>query len=192
MGKERRRGAVLEAAILDAAWAEMIEHGYAGMVLENVAKRANTSRPVLSRRWPSRLKLATAALARYMISCPIDVPDLGSVSAEMKLYLRGLADRAKPDLIRLMFDMSVDLSEIDSNIADVRAEFVNNHLLCTILNRAIARSQVDPGRLKPRILALPTDLVRHDVLMTLKPPTDAVIQEIVDDIFLPLVSPGRA
>jgi AcrR family transcriptional regulator len=189
--KARRRGGALEEAILDAAWTELVEHGYPGMMLDAVAKRAGTSRPVLSRRWPSRIRLATAALARHMVTNPIDVPDLGSVSAELRRFLRGLADRARPDLIRLVFDMSGDLAAANSSMADVRAEFVNNRLMSTIIDRGIARREIDPDRLTPRILALPTDLVRHDLLMTLKPPSDVVIQEIVDDIFLPLVSRDR-
>jgi len=51
---ERRRGAALEAAILDAAWAELVAAGYAGLTMEAVAARAQTSRPVISRRWPDR------------------------------------------------------------------------------------------------------------------------------------------
>ena len=82
----RRRGAALEEAILGAAWAELIERGYADMTLEAVAKRAGTSRPVLARRWPSRTRLATAVLARYLAQNPVDVPDLGSVGAEMRLF----------------------------------------------------------------------------------------------------------
>ena len=35
--------------------------------------------------------------------------------------------------------------------------------------------------------ALPIDLGRHEMLLTRAPVTDAVILEIVDDIFLPLV-----
>lgn len=186
-GTSRRRGAALEGAILDAAWAELGEHGYAGMTLETVAKRAGTSRPVLHRRWPSRMKLATAALARYMVMNPVDVPDLGSVSAEVRLFLRGLADRARPDLIRLVFDMGADLAEAKSSIADVRAEFANDRLMRAILDRGVARGEIDPDRLRPRIFALPTDLARHELLTTLKPPSDEVIREIVDDIFLPLV-----
>jgi AcrR family transcriptional regulator len=187
----RRRGVALEEAILDAAWAELIEHGYAAMTLETVAKRAGTSRPVLHRRWPSRTKLATAALARYMALNPIDVPDLGSVRAELSLFLRRLADRARPDLVRLLFDMSGDLAEVKTSLADVRAEFANDRLIRAILDRAIARGEVDPGRLTPRIVALPTDLTRHELLMTFEPPSDAAIREIVEDIFLPLVQPHR-
>jgi AcrR family transcriptional regulator len=185
--KGRRRGAALEEAILDAAWSELLAHGYAEMTLDTVAKRAGTSRPVLHRRWPSRAKLATAAMARYMTLNPIDVPDLGSIRAELTLFLRGLAERARPDLVRLLFDMTGDLADVKSSIAAVRAEFANDRLIHAILDRAIARGEVDPGRLTPRIVALPTDLVRHELLMTFAPPSDDVIRQIVDDVFLPLV-----
>jgi len=189
-GMSRRRGAALEDAILDAAWAELIEHGYANMTLEAVAQRAGTSRPVLHRRWPSRMKLASAALARYLALNPIEIPDLGSVRVEMSLLLRKLSDRARPDLLRLFFDMTGDLVDAKSNFADVRAEFANDRLIRTILDRGIARGEVDPDRLTPRIVALPTDLARHEVLMTLKPLADEVIRGIVEEIFLPLVA-GR-
>lgn len=187
--KERRRGAALEDAILDAAWAELNEHGYRGMTLEAVARRAATSRPVLHRRWPSRLKLTTAALRRYMDLNPIEVADLGSVGAELFLFLRGLADRAKPELIRLLLEASTDLGDGQTSIADVRATFANDRLVRSILDRAVNRGEIDPNRLTPRMVALPVDLTRHELLMTFEPPSDAVIREIVNDIFLPLVAP---
>ncbi|WP_239624237.1 TetR/AcrR family transcriptional regulator [Bradyrhizobium sp. I71] len=177
----------MEDAILDAAWAELIEYGYTDMTLESVAQRAGTSRPVLHRRWPSRTKVATAALGRYLALNPIEIPDLGSVGVEMSLFLRKLSDRARPDLLRLFFDMTGDLAEAKSNFADVRAEITNGRLIHTILDRGIERGEVDPGRLTPRIAALPTDLARHQMLMTLEPLSDEVIREIVEEIFLPLV-----
>jgi AcrR family transcriptional regulator len=188
---ERRRGSVLEDAILDAAWAELSEQGYAAMTLEAVAKRAGTSRPVLHRRWPSRVKLATAALGRYLATNPIQVPDLGSIRAEMSLLLRGLSSRARPDLLRLLFDMSGDLAAAKTRPADLRAEITNNRIIRTVIQRGIDRGEVDPDRLTPRIGALPTDLARHEMLMTLKPLPDEVIREIVEDIFLPLVRLDR-
>ena len=187
-GTGRRRGAALEDAILDAAWTELMDHGYADMTLESVAQRAGTSRPVLHRRWPSRTRLATAALARYLALNPIEIPDLGSVGVEMSLLLRKLSERARPDLLRLFFDMTGDLADAKSSFADVRAEITNGRLIRTILDRGIARGEVDPDRLTPRIVALPTDLARHEMLMTLKPLPDEVIREIVEEIFLPLVA----
>jgi AcrR family transcriptional regulator len=189
----RRRGVRLQDAILDAAWAELVERGYPGLTLEGVAKRAGTSRPVLYRRWPSRTALATAALGRHIAQNPIVVPDLGSVRDEICLLLRRMSDRARPDMIRLVFDMQRDLADEHSNLADMRAhlraQIVEPDVMQTILGRAIDRGEIAAARLTPRIVSLPTDLARHEVLMTFEPLSDDAIKEIVDEVFLPLVSP---
>jgi AcrR family transcriptional regulator len=180
----RRRGAELEGAILDAAWAELREHGYDAMTLAGVAVRAGTSRPVLHRRWPSRALLAGAALARRLERSPVGVPDLGSVSAELRMALQKLADRARPDLVRLMFDMARDDG---ADAAHVRRAIAHEGLIQAILARGVARGEIDPLRLTARAAALPIDLARHDLLMNPAGLTDAAIAEIVDDVFLPLV-----
>lgn len=58
-----------------------------------------------------------------------------------------------------------------------------------ILDRAVARGEIDPDRLTPRVRTVAFDLIRHELLMTLEPVQDATIIAIVDEIFLPLVSP---
>jgi len=189
----RRRGVRLEDAILDAAWAELVERGYPGLTLEGVAKRAGTSRPVLHRRWPSRTALATAALGRHIAQNPIVVPDLGSLRDEICLLLRRMSDRARPDMIRLVFDMQKDLADEQSNLAEVRAHLrariADSDVMRPILERAIDRGEIAAARLTPRIASLPTDLARHEILMTFQPLSDEAIKEIVDEVFLPLVSP---
>ncbi len=187
----RRRGAQLEDAILDAAWAELVERGYSGLTLEGVAQRAGTSRPVLYRRWPSRATLATAALGRHIAQNPIVVPNLGRLRDEVCLLLRRLSDRARPDVIRLVFDMQKDLTDQHSSLADMRAhlraQIVDSDIMQTILGRAIDRGEIAAARLTPRIVSLPTDLARHEILMTFEPLSDEAIKEIVDQVFLPLV-----
>jgi len=183
----RRRGTALEDAILDAACAELIEHGYADLTLESVAKRSGTSRPVLARRWPTRAKLATAAMARHFKLNPFSVPDLGSVCDELRKLLRYMSDRWRPDLIQLAFDMSRDLADAGSNFTDLRAKLTDGELMRSILKRGVDRGEIDPARLTPRNIALPTDLARNEILMTRRPLSDEVIREIVEDVFLPLV-----
>jgi len=189
----RRRGVQLEDAILDAAWAELLERGYPALTLEGVAKRAGTSRPVLYRRWPNRTALATAALGRHIAQNPIVVPDLGSVRDEICLLLRRMSDRARPDMVRLVFDMQKDLADRHSNLAEMRAHLraqsVESDVMQTILARAIDRGEIAAARLTPRIVSLPTDLARHEILMTFDALSDEAIREIVDEVFLPLVSP---
>lgn len=191
----RRRGVQLEHAILDAAWAELSEKGYPALTLEGVATRAGTSRPVLSRRWPNRTALATAALGRHIAQNPIVVPELGNLRDELGHLLRRMSDRARPDIIRLVFDMQKDLAEKHSSLAEMRAhlraQLINPDVYRSILERAIERGEIEPARLTPRVLSLPGDLARHEILMTFAPLSDEAISEIVDQVFLPLVSPKK-
>jgi AcrR family transcriptional regulator len=166
----RRRGAALENAILDAAWSEISEHGYPGLTLKAVAQRAGTSRPVLSRRWSTHARLATAALARHIALHSVVVPDLGSVRDEMIFLLRAMAERARPNMLRLFFDLREDLVEEQSNFAELRSRVVGTDLVEGILRRGVARGEIDPTRLTPRIAALPTDLAHHEIMMKFAPP----------------------
>jgi len=56
--------------------------------------------------------------------------------------------------------------------------------------RAIDRGEIAAARLTPRIVSLPTDPARHEIVMTFEPLSDEAIKEIVDEVFLPLVSPA--
>ncbi len=189
MKASRRRGTAVEDAILDAAWDEILEHGYSGLTLAAVAARAGTSRPVLSRRWPDRLALVTAALKRFLALHPITVPDLGSVRADLISLLRQFSARGTPARFRVMLQMSADLVEAGSSFSWLHAQITERGRLETILQRGVERGEIDPAKLRPRITSLPADLMRHEILMTLEGVPDAVIEEIVDRIFLPLVRP---
>lgn len=183
----RRRGDALEDAILDAAWSELAEHGYAGFTLDAAAKRAGTSRPVLYRRWSNRSDLAAAAIKHQIIKVQIVVPDLGNLREELVLLLQKLSDRGVPTLMTLLLDMSDFFVEGNSSYAELKEELASIGSIDEIIRRAVARGEIDPARLTPRIIALPIDLVRSEVILTLRPAPPDVIAEIVDDIFLPLV-----
>jgi AcrR family transcriptional regulator len=58
----RPRSAEAEKAILDAALAAFIEHGYKGMSVEAVAELAGVGKTTIYRRWPSKQELVVAAL----------------------------------------------------------------------------------------------------------------------------------
>ena len=187
-GRVRRRGAALEDAILEAAWAELSESGYAGLTMENVARRAGTSRPVLHRRWPSRTALATAALAQKFAHAAPVIPDMGNVRDELCLLLRHMSDRANSGDLQLFFDMQKDLVAERSSFTELRNRIVEGNQYRAVLARAVERGEINESRLTPRIASLPLDLVRHDLMMTFKPLTDEAISYIVDNIFLPLVA----
>jgi AcrR family transcriptional regulator len=192
----RRRGNALDDAILGAAWAELLDRGYADFTMEGVAKRAGTSRPVLSRRWQTRADLAVAAIGSYIQKNHISVPDLGNVRDELAMLLQKASDWGMIIVTRVLFSMRDYFVETDSSLADLinklRNMLEDSRTIDEILQRGVRRGEIDPSKLTKRIASLPIDLVRHEGFMTHKPIPRAVIAEILDSIFLPLVIKKKA
>jgi AcrR family transcriptional regulator len=186
----RRRGAELEDAILDAGWEVLTEHGYAAFTYEAIASRAGTSRPVLYRRWPQRDDLLLAVLTKHWASQPIQVPDTGSLRDDALGYLRNVVtDRSR--LITLVSVQLVDyFRATGSSFSELRDRLRPPGRatgLETIVARAVERGDLPDVPRSARVVNLPFDLLRHDMLMTLRAMPDEEIVEIIDDVWLPLL-----
>lgn len=186
---QRRRGAALENALLDAAWDELVERGYDAFTIESVAERAQTSRAVLYRRWPTRPELVQAAVVHAGQKERVATPDTGSLRQDMVELLR----RANQARARLGIIMALQLSgyyaETGTGLSQLRSAFLagRGSAVDTLLSRAVQRGEVDSAKLSPRVAGVPFDLYRQELLMTLKPVPDEVIESIVDEVFMPLV-----
>ncbi len=178
---QRRRGDALESAILEAAWAEVTSVGYAQLTMEGVAARARTSKQVLYRRWHNRAELILAAARHRVVSIADDVPDTGSLRGDVLAVLRTFAKRYQdfgPDVVHGLM----------SEAREIRPEFtgVVEAAMLTILKRAADRGEIRTAVITPRLATLPTDLLRHEMLLTGREVSNATITEILDDVFLPL------
>ena len=189
----RRRGAQLEIALLDAAWAELTEVGYSAFTMEGVATRAKTSRAVLYRRWSNRPDLAVAAIRRQTKLTAIDIPDTGTLRDDVLALLRQASARVD-EIVGVFSVLIADyFNETGMSAAVLRERALAGQPTAwqVVLDRAVARGEIDPDRLSPRIASLPLDLVRHDVIMNRSSVPDDTLVEIVDRIFLPLVLADR-
>ncbi|WP_371819015.1 TetR-like C-terminal domain-containing protein [Gluconobacter sp. P1C6_b] len=131
----------------------------------------------------------THALLNTLGALEIDIviPDMGSLREELRYLLSCMSERARSKDLQLFFDMQKDLVAERSSFADIRARIVDGSQFHAVIGRAIERGEIDPARLTPRIVSLPLDLARHEMIMTFQPLSDDAIREIVDGIFLPLV-----
>jgi AcrR family transcriptional regulator len=186
---ERRRGADLEHAILEAAWFELAERGYSGLTMEAVAEKAGTSRPVLARRWDGRAPLAVAAIRQQMAKHPLEVPDRGNLRTELLEFLERASDRASEIAVAFTLFSGEYFTESRSAPKDLRAALIQGKVqpLSVILERAVERGEVDPKRLIPPVASLLSDLFRHHVIMNFSVPPPALRKAWVDTVFLPLV-----
>ena len=189
----RRRGTQLETALLDAAWAELTAVGYSAFTMEGVATRAKTSRAVLYRRWPNRPELAIAAIRHHTKLAATDIPDTGTLRGDVLALLRHMSARVGEFVGVFSFLIADYFKETGMPAAVLRERALAGEptAMQIVLDRAVARGEIDPDRLSPRIATLPLDLVRHDVIMNRSLVPDDTLVEIVDRIFLPLVLADR-
>jgi AcrR family transcriptional regulator len=186
----RRRGAALETALLDAAWAELQEVGYARLTMEGVADRASTSRAVIYRRWPSRHEFVIAALGHQQPIGRGRIPDTGSLREDvlsiMQRAARRISDIGPSTVTGLLNDLIAD--DASHEIIDQLARG-GGEVMGQILARAVARGEAR-DHVPDRVARLPLDLIRHELILSDRAPTSETLEEIVDEIFLPLVEPA--
>lgn len=163
--------------------------------MEGVAARAGTNKAVLYRRWPNKTELVIASLRRYLPKRTNDVPDTGNLRDDVFAYLHGLV---KPlhtigakTIHGLMVEyISKDGKQLMSLIPQLMRPKTESKLTSTmtaILKNAENRGEVSLEKLNPRIVSLPLDLLKFEILTTHEPVSDKTIMEIIDDIFMPLV-----
>lgn len=194
--RRRRHGEQLRAALLAAAWDELVKVGYARLTMELVAVRARTSEPVLYRRWANKDQLVLAAIEHHRNANPVVAPDTGTLRGDLLAQLTAVSEAlAGFYAIAAAAAFSGLLADTGLTPAQAREKVMGARQLPRvriIYQRAHNRGEIDIERIPSAVLAMPFDLVRHDMLMTLKPLEPARIQSIVDELFLPLVQDHQA
>jgi AcrR family transcriptional regulator len=193
--RRRRRGAELEAALLDAAWDELLEDGFANFTMESVAARAHTGIAVLYRRWANKSELVLAAIEHYHRTHPLEVPDTGTLRGDLIGLMTELSTkRATFVAVLAAAGYSGLLRDTGFNPSQIRERFLGdppprNDLV--VYRRAEDRGELDLDAIPPDVLVMPFELIRHDLLMNLRPVDAPRITAIVDDVLLPLLEQYR-
>lgn len=191
--RQRRRGEELEAALLEAAWEELVAVGFARLTMESAAARARTGVAVLYRRWPRKDDLVLDAISHYGAAHPVEIPDTGSLRGDMIGLLTGFSSGRASFVTVVSATFSGLLASTGLTPAQVREKLLRNHppLSAEVFRRAHERGEIDLDKTPRAILAMPSDLMRHDLLMTLKPVPEERVLEIVDELFMPLVEAAK-
>lgn len=186
----RRRGAALEEVILEAAWEELQEVGFAHLTVANVAVRAQTGKQVLYRRWPNRARLALAAVNHHA-EPPLAAPeDTGSLRGDILALLDAAArrlDDVDPSLLRAI------LAE-EGDLRDGPYSATVDPLVTVLPQRAVARGELSDAPIPERVLGVVATLGRHEFMIAAQPDDRSSVAdvlrkpfaEMVDQVILPL------
>ncbi|BBX48551.1 TetR/AcrR family transcriptional regulator [Mycobacterium cookii] len=191
MGKIRRHGAELDAAIESAVLELVTRHGAAGVTMDAVAAAAKTSKPVLYRRWPDSRSMLRDVLLRMVIAVAAPSVDTGSYRSDMLAVLRAwkrmFTGPRGPAMRAVIATMSHDavLAEAFRNgvISWRRKE------MAALLDRGIARGDVRADVPTDIVWSLAQSVLFHRLLISGEPITDELVVRLVDELLVPFVAP---
>ena len=183
----RRRGAELDTAIRTAVLQLLGEHGPDGVTMEAVAVAAQTSKPVLYRRWPDRKAILRDTLIG-VASSSIPTRETGSFRGDMLAVLRGWAalftGDGGPLMKSVIMAVAVD-PELEhtfrTDVIDMRKTEMN-----AIFARGVERGEVRDDIPIEIARELCQSVLWHRLLITGDPITDDLVIQLVDEILIPL------
>src|SRR5487761_337506 len=142
----RPRSPQAQRAILAATEDLLRERGYAGLSIDEVARRASVSKRPLYRWWPTKGALVAEAFTESADQNHQDV-DTGRVRDDLTGYLQHLfADIARPGKAVALRSMMAE-AQSDAKFAAQFATFITGRrdLIRGILRRGARRGEIDPS-----------------------------------------------
>jgi AcrR family transcriptional regulator len=186
----RRRGAVLERAILDSALEQLSTVGWNGLTMEGVAAGAQTGKAAVYRSWPSKEDLVADALQAGLPRLE-EAPDLGSVRED----LLALCRRARDAMFsRPGFALRSVIHECDPKEAERFHGVIfdgvvgpTTKLIGEIITRGIERGEVRADAANGYVLdAIPAMMMYRNKISGSEW-NDQEVEEMIDHFVLPLL-----
>lgn len=176
------------AAIREATRAELADNGYAGVTYEGVARRAQTGKPVLYRRYPSRAHMVVDALPTLRWQPDDNLVWTNSLRDDLLLLFS--------TVIAIFQGFGVDnyrslIAEADADLfstLDAQVISLAERTVYPALDRARARGEIGPHQVPQRAAASIGVLVRNEMVFSLNPVDATTLGEILDSVYLPLIA----
>jgi len=178
--RTRRRGAVLEQAILDAAWAELREGGWSGFSITRVADRCGTAKNVVYRRWDNRVELAQAVLVRALRAGDALVESSGDLRADLLQFLRGLEAFYSGPFGEVVRGVLLERQERTSSLAGPEVP----RPIAALVDAAVARGEL-AGSPSAFVQNIGHALMTSELIHTAEPLRGDAVEVLVDQVWLP-------
>ncbi|MYU24996.1 TetR/AcrR family transcriptional regulator [Streptomyces sp. SID8352] len=188
----RRRGAVLERAILDAALEQLGTVGWNGLTMEGVAVAARTGKAAVYRRWPSKQELVADALRSALPGLEA-VPDLGGVRDDLLwLCLRvrdAMFSRSGCALRSVIHEC--DPADAEGFRAVILGGLVGPTvaMLRQVIVRGAERGEVRPDAADGHLVDVIPAMMMYRTKVYGSEWADGEIEELIDRVMVPLLRP---
>ena len=171
------RTARTRAAVMQAVVGELIDNGYAGTTVEQVAARAGIAKTTIYRRWGGLDGLLADLMAEHAAQ-EIPVPDEGNLDAELRALARGVITSLRDPAIRAAFASMIAAAVQNPSAREVLSRFlaVRTAKMTVIIGRAALRGELPPGTDDAAVIRTVTALIYYRLFITGEQPS----QDIAD------------
>lgn len=184
-GRQRRRGELLEAAILSAAWDELVEHGWSDFNMPRVAARAGTGKASVYSRWPTKAALVAATAHRHTQFAPYPLDLSGPLEETLRWLLHGAVDLLSGPFGSATRALASELPSLPEELRQPFDSTVPVRVAVDVIDHARSTGELGPDTIEPHVVNVGFDLLSHRFLFSAEPPGADVIAHIVADIWLP-------
>ncbi|WP_031037785.1 TetR/AcrR family transcriptional regulator [Streptomyces sp. NRRL F-5650] len=188
----RRRGAVLERAILEAALDQLGTVGWNGLTMEGVAAGAQTGKAAVYRRWPSKEDLVADALRSGLPDFDT-VPDLGSVREDLLELCRRARDAmfSRPGFALRSVIHECDSTQAERFYAVITKGVVEPTLtmICEVINRGMERGEVRRDAANGYVFDAIPAMMMYRSKICASEWTDRELEDLIDQLMVPLLRP---
>ncbi|OIJ87973.1 TetR/AcrR family transcriptional regulator [Streptomyces colonosanans] len=190
----RRRGAVLERAILDAALQQLSTVGWNGLTMEGVAAAAQTGKAAVYRRWSSKEDLVADALQAGLPSFD-RAPDLGSVREDLLVLCRQGREAmySRPGLALRSVVHECDTLQAERFHAVIYEGVVEPimKLLRKVIICGVERGEVRSGAANGYVFDVIPAMMMYRAKLCGSEWCERDLEEMVDQLMVPLLRPER-
>ncbi|MFI2351145.1 TetR/AcrR family transcriptional regulator [Streptomyces sp. NPDC019443] len=189
----RRRGPVLERAILDAALEQLSTVGWSGLTMEGVAAGAQTGKAAVYRRWPSKEDLVADALQAGLPTLDV-AADHGSIREDLFQLCRRVRDamysRSGFALRSVLYECDIATAERFHGVIVRGVIEPSNRLLREVVRRGVTRGDVRPDVTGDLVFDVIPGLMMYRSKVCGSEWPDGDIADMIDQVMVPLLRPG--
>ncbi|TMR95417.1 TetR/AcrR family transcriptional regulator [Nonomuraea basaltis] len=174
------RTARVRAAVLQATQDELVEHGFHGLTMDQVAARAGVGKTTVYRRWGSRAGLVTDLMTE-LADQSSPRADTGSIEADLRANALSVCEAVNDGRLGATFQAMIAAATSDEQAAGALRAFYLRRIdeWASVVELAVARGELPAGTDATEVIRAVSAPLYYRLVVTREPVTPEAAERSV-------------
>lgn len=171
------RTARVRAAVLEATQDELVERGFHGLAMDQVAARAGVGKTTVYRRWGGPAGLVVD-LMTDLAEQSASHADTGSIEGDLLANAKGVLDAITDPRLGATFQAVISAATCDEEAAEALRGFYGRRVAEWVkaVDLAVARGELPEGTDGPEVIRAVSAPLYYRLVVTREPVDDAIAE----------------